>query len=127
MKIKTRRQTPVYLGVQILVKSRVIIPVYILQPSEAININNGKEVSKHREKMLSGANSIIDPLSELVCCALASFLGRTVSICPWPPMKSGRPNIIPGFLCGIQQAFTYVYTEIYTDLNRCSVLLSNAS
>lgn len=43
--------------------------------------------------MLSGANAILDPVSDLVCCAYVCFLpGRTMFLCPWLPMKSGRPK-----------------------------------
>lgn len=43
---KQVRQTPVYLGAHILVKSNTIMPVYILQPSEVMHIMKEKKHEK---------------------------------------------------------------------------------
>lgn len=40
--MKTNKANTVYLGEQILVRSRIIVSVYILQPSEVIIIKKGK-------------------------------------------------------------------------------------
>ena len=76
LKIKTSTANAVSLGVQILVRSRIVIPVYILQPSEAINITE-RGFQAQGEKLL-WRQAHRRPLTGLGPAApvLASFLAE---------------------------------------------------
>lgn len=75
--MKTSKANTVYLGEQILVRSRITVSVYILQPSEVIIIKKGKRFPSTGEKMLSGANCILRPFTWL---CVNTFISRCSNV-----------------------------------------------
>lgn len=107
-------------------KSRIIIPVYILQPSEVINIKKGKRFPSTggKKKALWCKSCHRACKRPCLCCAYASFLGRAVSVLPTTAREMWTSGWHSGFLCSVHQGLR-VHLALY--LNGRSVLLSDAS
>lgn len=102
--------TPVYLGAHILVKSRVVTPVYILQPSAARNMTTDIGVQARGKQRSRGP----DPLGDLgltLTRRCLCFLPFRVRL-PGLPARSGRPRGTPGFLYGTQRASRCMYRVV---------------